>query len=495
MSFTFYNPRKLDSDEVNPYATIMQKAIANHQAEEKLKKQRLENQYYGRGKESYMALQAAQAGLANANTGYVGEQSKWYGPIAQSEIGLQGAQTSQANANAGYLGQQSKYYGRDIESQIASRAAQAELANANTGYLGQLSNYYGRDIESQIASRGAQTSQANANAGYLGQQSKYYGRDIESQIASRGAQAQQAQSVAMKNAMLQKILSGQEISGPQNQGGNQIPQPSMQGQGMFPHPQGPQQNPNEAHMNVQSIPNESKLSFPQITAAMEMMGLGKPKFIESDGKTIAITPFGNKVVNQGPNNLQKELSKQDAKQVGQLDAAVLNSGQKEDTLNEVASILSDPTFKEMRQNPILGKHELGWFSNFGTPEQQKMVGDFRAYTGQIIKDSAKDFGGQFRVGEQGLLNSMKPNDSDSLAVMQGKAQSLMYMVSMIKQRAQIESELIRNGSSPVQAKIAADKMVDTKKIKEEIKNKVNPQSQNDLSSVSDEELKRIAGIK
>ena len=203
--------------------------------------------------------------------------------------------------------------------------------------------------------------------------------------------------------------------------------------------------------------------------------MGQPKIIDVNGKQTAITPFGNIEVAQGLSEKEKALTKSDVKKIGNLEDIVLNSSAKQETLNEVADVIASPEFKEMRQNPVLGKHELGWFSKFGSPEQQKLVGKFRANTGQIIKDSARDFGGQFRVGEQALLNSMKPNDSDSLAVMEGKTEALMFMINKITQRATVESQLMREKNlSPVQAKIAADKIVNTSKIKDEIKERLNP---------------------
>lgn len=217
MSFTFYNPRKLDSDEVNPYATIMQKAIANHQAEEKLKKQRLENQYYGRGKESDMALQAAQAGLANANTGYVGEQTKWYGPKARSDISLQGAQ-------AGHLGSMTQ--GQNISNRYAPTLNQQKI-----------------------------------DAGNFKKENPFLNQPGEAGNLARLIYFRQHPE--LMGQLNQQQGGGQQVPG-------QNPQQMGQGQGMFPNQQQPQQT------NPQQQPEQGGFDINKaIEASMNRLAHGK----------------------------------------------------------------------------------------------------------------------------------------------------------------------------------------------------------------------------
>ena len=136
----------------------------------------------------------------------------------------------------------------------------------------------------------------------------------------------------------------------------------------------------------------------------------------------------------------------------------------------------------MRKNPALGQHELGWYAKFGTPEQQDMVGKAQTYMGNIIKDSARDFAGQFRVGEQALLNNMKPNLGDSLDMMKGKSEALTFLTTMMTKRAEMEADLIRNqGMSPLAAKIATDKVINPKQLKEEIHTILHPARRGEIS--------------
>jgi hypothetical protein len=281
--------------------------------------------------------------------------------------------------------------------------------------------------------------------------------------------------------MIREQLMGGGQMGGQGQAGGQMggqgqpaPQPG-QGGGMFPQGQQMQQPQQEQPQQPQQPQNQG-MGYAQAATAMQLLGLGKPHVVDVNGKFMAITPFGN--IDTGVHGLSeqgKELSKQDARKISALEDIVLSSSSKLDTFKELNGMLGSPEFEAMRQNPALGQHELGWYSKFGTKEQQAMVGKAQTYMGNIIKDSAKDFAGQFRVGEQALLNNMKPNPGDSLDMMKGKAEALTFLTTMLSKRAELEADYMRNsGLSPLQAKIAADKMLDPKSLKQEIKTILHP---------------------
>lgn len=335
----------------------------------------------------------------------------------------------------------------------------------------QENKWYGPNMESQIGLRGAQVGHLGAQNNLLGEQTR--GAKIENQYLPEKLRAQVAQS-AIQQQLIQQIMNGNR----------QQPQQDMQnykednGTEMFAKQQNVQSNQISPQQNQQP---SNGLTYPQAAIAMHMLGLGKPQIENINGKYTAFTPFGNTVVGEGQSKLQEALSKEDAKKISGLEDTVLKSGPKMDTLRQIEQIVSSPLMEQMRSNPILGRHELGWFSKLGTKEQQEAVGNFRAFTGQIIKDSARDFAGQFRVGEQGLLNSMKPNDSDSLAVMKGKTESLSLMVQMLAERSRIEADLMRNRNmSALQASLAADKMIDTKKMKQDIHIRLHPPTKKSL---------------
>ena len=344
--------------------------------------------------------------------------------------------------------------------------------------------YYGKDMESKIGLRGAQTGEASARTGLLGEQTK--GARIENQYMPEKMKAQiaEAQAGAQKARLLQMIREqlmggGGQMNGGQGQPGGQMggqqgqpaPQPG-QGGGMFPQGQQMQQPQQEQPQQ----PQNQGMDYAKAATAMQLLGLGKPHVVDANGKYMAITPFGN--IDTGVHGLSeqgKELSKQDARKISALEDIVLSSSSKLDTFKELNGMLGSDEFEAMRRNPALGQHELGWYAKFGTKAQQDMVGKAQTYMGNIIKDSAKDFAGQFRVGEQALLNNMKPNPGDSLDMMKGKAEALTFLTTMLSKRAELEADYMRNsGLSPLQAKIAADKMLDPIALKQEIRTILHP---------------------
>lgn len=150
------------------------------------------------------------------------------------------------------------------------------------------------------------------------------------------------------------------------------------------------------------------------------------------------------------------------------------------TLDNLSNILSSPEFEKIRQVPLAGHHELSYYSKFGTPEQQNMVGQYYTLTGNIIKDSARDFAGAFRTGEQKLLSGMKPSPSDTVDVARGKTEALSIMNKMLSERSRITSDIMsKNHINKLQAQEIADKQIDGKSIRDEIHNKLNPKPTDD----------------
>jgi hypothetical protein len=229
------------------------------------------------------------------------------------------------------------------------------------------------------------------------------------------------------------------------------------------------------------------MSYADASRAAQILKLPAFPVKDIDGKITAITPWGNIQVAEGPNALKKAISTNDAKVLADLEKTVLNSSSGLSNMENITGLLVNPVFQEMRQNPALGKHELRWFSKFGTPEQQQLVGNFKAYTGEVIKNASRDFAGAFRQGEQGLLEGMKPSDSDSLDVMKGKTEALTTMLTLISKRAEIEANAMRErGFSPVKAKQFADLLIDRKAIIKQVHDKLNPEKK--WQHLSDDEL-------
>ncbi len=386
------------------------------------------------------------------------------------------------NLLGGYQqGVQAKYLGPSLAEHIKK----AQLYN----------QYYAPQIESEIGLRKAQTGEAGARTGLISEQNK--GMRIENQYLPEYKRAQIEQLRAnSENARLLQMIREQLLGGGSEEG--------TSGQDSFPLMQMYQGAAgNDQGAQPTNRPQTARLpSYAQAAIAGQALGLGMPKIVDANGKYVAISPFG--VVDTGVRGLteqQKSLAKEDAKKISTLENTVLNNQYKMDTFNELNEILGSPDFEAIRQLPAAGGLENWVTGKFGTKAQQNLVGRANTLMGNIIKDSARDFAGQFRVGEQALLNGMKPNPGDSLDVMKGKSEALTYLTQMMTKRSELEADYMRNyGMPPLQAKIAADKKIDAKAIKEDIRTILHPTSSQKVDITPEEaiaELKRrqARGIK
>lgn len=369
MAFTFYNPPKLNPEEVSPFGNIIQNILKNYQE---------------------------------------GAKAAYIKPTLSEE--LKKAQLY------------NKYYGPNMESEMGLRGAQA-------GHLGSMTE--GQNI-----------------------QNKYLEPKLQSELMQQMLQRQLQQ-----NAM--SFLNNQSNVQPQSETN------IAHGQGML--------NPEIINQQPPST-QSAQMDFTKAALLSKFLKLGEPHYVTSGGMTQGVTPFGTFDVAKGETTLQKEIFKNQAKQIGDLEDVVYKSQAKMDTFNELNSILGSPAFEAIRTMPAAGSLE-GWLTKkFGSEQQQELVGKAFTLMGNIVKDSARDFAGQFRIGEQALLNGMKPNINDSLSVMKGKSEALTYLTQMIAKRSELEAESMRNGMSFLQAKKAADKAIDSEGIKKEIRTILHPSS-------------------
>lgn len=171
----------------------------------------------------------------------------------------------------------------------------------------------------------------------------------------------------------------------------------------------------------------------------------------------------------------KEAGKIRAQDIKELNDIVFNADTKLATLNDLNDMIASPEMREIRQLPLAGSHELSWYAREGTPAQQQLVGRIRSQMGNVIKDSSRDFAGQFRKGEQQLLSGMKANDSDTIDTMIGKQESLTTMAKLLRERAALTSKYMTEGHiNKLQAQDIADKQLDGAAIRNQIHDKLNP---------------------
>jgi hypothetical protein len=171
----------------------------------------------------------------------------------------------------------------------------------------------------------------------------------------------------------------------------------------------------------------------------------------------------------------QEAGKIRAQDIKDLNDSVFNADTKLATLNDLNDMIASPQMREIRQLPLAGSHELSWYSKEGTPEQQQLIGRIKSQLGNVIKDSSRDFAGQFRKGEQQLLSGMKANDSDTIDTMIGKQESLTTMTQMLRDRSALTSKYMdKFHINKLQAQDLADKQINGDAIRSKVHNKLNP---------------------
>lgn len=146
-----------------------------------------------------------------------------------------------------------------------------------------------------------------------------------------------------------------------------------------------------------------------------------------------------------------------------------------DVYTNLSGTLTNPEFENMRKVPIAGRYELGYFAKHGNRAQQQLAGGFIADTNKIIAESSNTFKGQFRQGEQQLLEQMKINEKDTVDSAKGKLQSLMLYNSILTERSQLSAELMRTKNlDKDQAIKEANKQLNVPYIKMQIHDRLNP---------------------
>jgi hypothetical protein len=186
-----------------------------------------------------------------------------------------------------------------------------------------------------------------------------------------------------------------------------------------------------------------------------------------------------------------ESGKVRVKNIEELDNAVFNAETNQATLNDISDILGSKAFEQIRQVPLAGHHELAYYAKEGTPEQQQMIGRYYTLTGNLIKDASRDFAGQFRKGEQQLLNAMKPGPSDTVDTARGKTETLSYLNRMLMDRSRLTSKIMSQYHvGKLQALEQADKIVTGDKIRKEVHDRLNPKAEK--PEISQEHIKWMA---
>jgi hypothetical protein len=238
--------------------------------------------------------------------------------------------------------------------------------------------------------------------------------------------------------------------------------------------------------NNQSAPQpQNQLMQPSgVSPQPSNMGAPMPNTIKKGFEPLNQLPYDNGMGNDFTGNIAaykgrvkegEEAGSIRAKDIKDLNDSYFSGQNTQTTLDSLSDILGSKDFENIKQMPLAGHHELSYYSKFGTPEQQNMVGQYYTLTGNVIKDSARDFAGAFRKGEQQLLQGMKPNPSDTVDAARGKTESLSVINKMLMERSRLTSQLMNKYHiNKLDAQEMADKQINGPQIRKEIHNKLNP---------------------
>jgi hypothetical protein len=262
-----------------------------------------------------------------------------------------------------------------------------------------------------------------------------------------------------KNILTNWLTGGKP---PQNNNQQPMQQPSY----MPPQNQAPSQNRGVVNNNqpeqVSGIPGNESLAPPENN--IPQSSNKEDIYADKAARLASIKKEGEK---SGTNR---------ADDIKELDTAAYNGRDAQVSLNDLGAIVSSPEFKKIRNVPLAGQHELGWYSLNGTPEEKQMIGKFLTLSGDIVAKASKNFAGPFRVGEQKLLFSMKPNASDMPDVAIGKIEALSTMNTLLSERAALTSKMMSQYHiNKGQASDMADKQLNGAEIRRQIHDRFNPQ--------------------
>ncbi len=177
----------------------------------------------------------------------------------------------------------------------------------------------------------------------------------------------------------------------------------------------------------------------------------------------------------------KEAGKIRATARKELDQEYQQALQLKAPFEKLNSIITNPTFQKLRQIPGFQQLQMTGKANFGTQEEQKIIGQFQAAAKNVVAATVKGFGGRILASEIPLSESMKLSDKDTIGVMLGKLPTVKEFNELTLQRARLASKLMKEYHlDKGDALEQADKLVDGKAIREQVKNELNPISDEDI---------------
>jgi hypothetical protein len=465
--------------------------------QEDLKKQQLYNLYYGPSMESQMGLQGAQAGHYGALTQGENIRNQRLPTKLDLDMAFRQAEIKNQLANLGLTNKQieratienknlpevlkeslrkqqleNKWYEPKTKQEMDYKRAQIAETLTNMGLTVEktkgekiTNKHLAKTLEANFGLTKAQTKVALANMGLIEEETK--GKKAEREILPAYKEAQIAEAKAkadqlrMQQTIQQQLLgiSGEYQGQPGQQGQPGEPgQPLQQGQGMFPLP------------GQQGLPQQQNMTYPQAAMLMKMSNMGQPKIVDSDGKQIAITPFGNFDTGvQGLTPGEKAFATSLGEQKGKFYTnsvndynSYKNQGLALKTLTR--AVEENPEFRNVTGR--INKPITNWF---GTPEQQQLLGTLQSASGEISLQVASSLKGAWTGRDQSMVDNIKAGPNDFPDVFIGKLKAQTLINNVLEERARLQAEYVEQGMSQLKASEKAANETPLEKFEPQIK--------------------------
>lgn len=218
------------------------------------------------------------------------------------------------------------------------------------------------------------------------------------------------------------------------------------------------------------------------------------------GRTDENMQFGENVASYKKQKAKgEELGKEEGKQQAEYGDAAQAVIEQDKSLQNLEGIFKNPELKKIADVPFINQKAIKWYKNSGTPEQKRALGEMDASMSSYIASSLKMFGGRVTNNDLIFLQSMKPNDNDTMDVRRGKLAALETFNDAKKQQIKLANALMKQGVSKADAEIAASDQIDMNAIRQNAYNRVfSNEKSNSIENkgkwthLTDEELERYS---
>lgn len=194
---------------------------------------------------------------------------------------------------------------------------------------------------------------------------------------------------------------------------------------------------------------------------------------------------------------QKEIGSTDAKSIEDWNKILTSNSQITPVLENIQELAANPALQAMYKNPEYMGYDLKYLKRFGTKEQQELLTSLGTNAKSIFQAMGQEFKGAFREFELNLFNKAAPDETnDTLPQIISKTNTMMALRDLATKRLSLANNIVRSSSgaiSPANALLIADKRIDGKKIREDIKDKFqdSEKQQRELRKYNDEKEKSL----